>query len=74
MEKIKVDLEKCKGCYYCVSVCPTGSITVSKTGNTKGFRTIMVNQDKCIQCGRCYRICPDYVFELLQADREQEVS
>ena len=65
MEKIKLDLEKCKGCYYCVHSCPAGSISISQNTNRKGFRVVKIDREKCIQCGICYRVCPDYVLELL---------
>lgn len=65
MEKLKLNISKCKGCHLCVSVCPKGAITISKELNDKGYKPIQVDQEKCIQCGSCYKMCPDYVFEIL---------
>ena len=64
MEKIKTNLARCKGCFYCVAFCPKKAITPSKTGGTNGYPTVRVEVEKCSKCGNCYRICPDFVFEL----------
>lgn len=65
MEKIKVDASRCKGCYFCIGVCPKEAISVSSQVSQKGYAVIEVNQETCIQCGSCYQMCPDYVFEIL---------
>lgn len=65
MEKVKLNIARCKGCHFCVSVCPTNALTVSKEINDKGYNPVEIDQEKCRQCGSCYRICPDYVFEIL---------
>ncbi len=66
MEKIRLSTKRCKGCYLCVSVCPTKAISPSGDLGEKGYETVVVDQEKCIQCGSCYRMCPDYVFEILE--------
>ncbi len=65
MEKIRLNIEKCKGCYFCMENCPVGAITTSTEVNAKGYLPVTVDQKKCIQCGSCYKMCPDYVFEIL---------
>lgn len=65
MEKIKLDVERCKGCYLCVANCKFGALSVSKYTNKKGYVIVQVDQDKCRQCGSCYAMCPDLVFEIL---------
>lgn len=64
MEQIKVDHSRCKGCYFCIDVCPVKAISVSEHMSKKGYAVIEVNQEKCIQCGSCFQMCPDYVFEI----------
>lgn len=74
MQKVKLSLEKCKACYYCIQFCPKDAISISGERNEKGYQTVKVDQNKCIQCGICYMVCPDYVFEILERVKmEKEV-
>lgn len=65
MEKVKLDVERCKGCYLCIANCKIGAISLSDYTNRKGVVTVKVDQEKCVQCGCCYTMCPDLVFEIL---------
>ncbi len=64
MERIHVDTTRCKGCFLCMAVCPTGAITPSGELGEKGYEIIRVDREKCVGCGSCYRMCPDYVIEI----------
>lgn len=64
MEKIKLNIERCKGCYLCIENCKTGALSLSGHANHKGVITIQVDERKCVQCGCCYLMCPDLVFEI----------
>ncbi len=65
MEKVKLDVERCKGCYLCIENCKIGAIAMSDYTNIKGIVTVKVDQEKCVSCGNCYAMCPDLVFEIL---------
>ena len=52
-------LPTCKGCFECVSVCPTGAIKI------KGDK-VWVNEDDCIGCGVCQNTCPDNMIRLVE--------
>jgi len=65
MEKVRVDTDKCKGCYLCMDACKFGAIDYADGPNIRGIIPIQVDQDKCKQCGSCYAMCPDLVFEIL---------
>lgn len=65
MEKIKLKVEHCKGCYLCVANCRPGALRISNEVNAKGYLVPEVDQEKCVQCGCCYTMCPDLVFEIL---------
>ena len=65
MKKVKLSVERCKGCYLCIEECKKDAISLSDYTNKKGFVTVQVNEDKCVQCGFCYTMCPDLVFEIL---------
>ncbi|MEG1606912.1 MAG: 4Fe-4S binding protein [Mucinivorans sp.] len=67
MAKIKgtivVDVERCKGCSVCVSVCPTGAIALNTAVNGKGYNyAYLAHADDCIGCAGCGIVCPDSVI------------
>ncbi|HHY04057.1 MAG TPA: 4Fe-4S binding protein [Thermoanaerobacterales bacterium] len=46
---IRVDKQKCVGCYICVGFCPENALHVN----------VEINEPiKCIACGACTRACP----------------
>ncbi len=60
---IEVDIQKCKGCAVCVSVCPTKVIELGAKVNDKGYNyVVMLNEDDCIGCAGCAMVCPDSVI------------
>ncbi len=65
VEKVKVDIDKCKGCYLCIANCKSKAISKINSQNVKGVLPVQVDQEKCIQCTCCYIMCPDLVFEIL---------
>lgn len=65
MQKLKLNVERCKGCGYCVDVCKQGALSQKGNLNKKGYNVVEADEEKCIQCGMCYRMCPDCVFEIL---------
>jgi len=62
MAKSRADVELCKGCRLCTTICPTGAITPLTRVNKSGYEIIAVDEEKCVGCGLCYKICPHYVF------------
>ena len=72
MAKIKIDKDRCKGCYLCVVNCPNGLINISKALNIKGVKPAVFQGGKsarpmsksgrssgCTGCRMCAVICPD---------------
>ncbi len=47
LNKASIDLDKCKGCLKCFSVCPQCAISAK----------CVVDKTKCIGCSKCQRVC-----------------
>ena len=63
--KMKVDLEKCKGCMLCLNACPKNILEVSKEVNKKGMQYVVLKDpEKCTGCGLCFIMCPDCAIEI----------
>ena len=59
---IVIDSEKCKGCGYCVSVCPKDIIAMGNYINKNGYTPALVMEDKtseCTGCLACTVMCPE---------------
>lgn len=73
MEKrVVFNVDSCKGCNLCVSVCPKKIIFLSDKLNDKGYRVATVTeQDNCSSCASCARICPDGVITVYKPSKEK---
>ena len=71
MEKLRMYVEKCKSCSYCVISCPQKVLKLSGNLNKAGYDYVECDDSKCVKCGICYTVCPDMVFEIIN---EQEGS
>ena len=56
-EYIKIDEDKCLGCYACEGACPAEAISV------EGVATIA--EGACIGCGACVQECPAHALEFV---------
>jgi 2-oxoglutarate ferredoxin oxidoreductase subunit delta len=64
---IVIDVERCKGCGVCISVCAEQLIAQSKDVNVKCYNYAeMVNGD-CIGSAACGIVCPDGVITVYKA-------
>ena len=64
MAKIRINKDRCKGCYLCVVNCPNNLIRVSKELNAKGVKAAVFSGGKCTGCAMCAIICPECVIEV----------
>lgn len=64
---VTVDQERCKGCSYCVVVCPVRILRLSETTNRHSHRYAEVDgaaKDRCTACGACGLVCPEIAIEV----------
>jgi len=60
-----IDIEYCKGCGLCVTVCPKNVLEISDQISSKGyFPAYQARPEDCIFCITCCRICPDVAITI----------
>jgi len=70
--KIIIDIERCKGCGLCVTVCPKGCIIISRRSNMSGYfpaEAAGPAMADCTGCAMCAIICPDAVIEVYRDEK-----
>ena len=74
--KIVIEMERCKGCGLCITVCPRNCIVVSQESNKNGYFPAQAKNTDCTACTRCAIICPEGVIEVCldEADRIRIVA
>ncbi len=61
--EVYIEEERCKGCGFCVEFCPTQTLEMSDTFNSKGYHPPRVADiEKCTGCGLCGMYCPDFAI------------
>lgn len=66
MARVKINKDRCKGCYLCVVNCPSGLIKVAGELNIKGVKPALFSGGKCTGCAMCAVICPDCCITLIK--------
>lgn len=60
---VYVNMERCKGCSFCVEFCPTDCLELSNNFNSKGYHTpILSKPEDCTGCDLCGLLCPDFAI------------
>lgn len=67
MAKIEIDIQRCKGCELCISVCPQNIITIGDTLNQQGYYIAVVQHlEHCTGCALCAETCPDIAITVFK--------
>jgi 2-oxoglutarate ferredoxin oxidoreductase subunit delta len=69
--KIVIDMERCKGCGLCITVCPRKSIALAPESNKSGYFPAQAGDSECTACTRCAVICPEGIIEVLLEEPEK---
>jgi 2-oxoglutarate ferredoxin oxidoreductase subunit delta len=73
---IELRVDWCKGCYFCLKVCPVEGI-FSQSGEigSKGFKPVEVHPPGCTGCLLCELLCPDLAITVSEyPDNKNKVS
>lgn len=58
-----INIERCKGCGFCVAFCPARNLRLSQKFNRKGYHyPMVVDQQVCKGCDLCGTLCPDFAI------------
>jgi 2-oxoglutarate ferredoxin oxidoreductase subunit delta len=74
--RITVDVERCKGCELCATVCPKDVLRMAEAFNARGYRPAQLidpNND-CTGCAICAVICPDAAIAVYRFSRTLRTS
>jgi len=66
---ITIDCERCKGCYFCISVCPLNIIQIASHLNQNGYtpaETVPEKAGQCTGCLSCASMCPDAAITIFR--------
>ena len=74
--KIVIDMERCKGCGLCITVCPNKNIVIAQDSNKSGYFPAQAKNAGCTACRQCAIICPEGSIEVLleEPDRVRIVA
>lgn len=60
---VKVIIERCKGCSFCVEYCPRDVLQISRKFNKKGYHyPEVMAEGLCVDCNLCEDICPEFAI------------
>jgi 2-oxoglutarate ferredoxin oxidoreductase subunit delta len=60
---VKIEVERCKACGFCVEFCPSHVLALSSAFNSKGYHPPhVIAPEKCSGCDLCGMYCPDFAI------------
>lgn len=75
MNLVRIEMEKCKECGYCIKFCLKKNVLEKGIDiNKKGYYpATVINMKECIACGTCAKVCPEAAIEVIKDFEGQEV-
>ncbi|MBD3213114.1 MAG: 4Fe-4S dicluster domain-containing protein [Candidatus Lokiarchaeota archaeon] len=71
--KIKIKEEYCKGCGFCVEICPKNILKQNSKSNLKGYiLPEVIDREECIFCKKCELICPEIAISIIREEENNE--
>jgi len=68
MNLINVNQSKCIKCGICSKVCPSGVLSIDKTGPN------VINANNCISCGQCVAVCPNGALDNIKSPIADQID
>ncbi|MHC1591668.1 MAG: 4Fe-4S dicluster domain-containing protein [Candidatus Helarchaeales archaeon] len=69
----EINEEYCKGCGYCMLICPKKVLEHSGRLNAKGYDVVEVKHpEDCIHCKKCELICPEFAINVIVPEQSSE--
>jgi 2-oxoglutarate ferredoxin oxidoreductase subunit delta len=60
---VYIELNRCKGCGFCVEFCPPRVLAISEEFNAHGYHPpYLVDEAGCTGCDLCGLYCPDFAI------------
>jgi 2-oxoglutarate ferredoxin oxidoreductase subunit delta len=70
---VRILVERCKGCEFCVGFCPRDVLGMSEEFNAKGYHyPVVLQPGQCVDCNLCQTICPDFAIYCLPEEAQSE--
>jgi len=74
-----IDIDTCKGCGLCITVCPKKVLEIADKVSSKGYYpAYQAHPEDCIFCAICCTMCPDVAITITEfadeAATEQEAE
>ncbi len=72
MEKVHVEVNRCKGCGLCVEFCPRHCLELAAELNAIGYHPARNHDaEKCTSCALCADMCPEGAITIHRKKRSK---
>jgi len=67
--EIHIIKDRCKGCGFCIELCPRDVLEFSEELNERGAHPPKVtDESRCALCSFCQAVCPDFAIFTVEKD------